>query len=506
MPQLNTYADLDHTADNLKSQPIRFLLNDGLLCIDKVEPTKSLLSYLREDHHLTGTKEGCAEGDCGACTVVIASLENGQVEARTVNACIRFVPTLHTKAVYTVEYLRRQNNGALHPVQQAMVDHHGSQCGFCTPGFVMSLWNVYNQHQAVGTQPERCDVRSALTGNLCRCTGYKPILQAADAMFEAPIVKFDYAALRDSLLAIQKNSLSTHSHSEGEFYAPRTMEELLALRSELPGATLLAGGTDVGLWINKQFRVLNPIIYLGDIAELKSISTHENYLQIGAAATLTNAYQALRSVYPEMNQMWERFASQPIRNAGTLGGNIANGSPIGDSMPALIALGTRVVLRSLRGPREIPLEDLYLDYMKKDMTADEVVELIKIPLPAIAQKFRCYKLSKRYDSDISAVFAAMALTLDGDTVTSIKIAFGGMAATPKIATQCGAYLLGKTWNEATVEQAMQVLKKDYRPMTDMRATEQNRLQSAMNLLQRFYLETRTENPLSREMVDVFGMA
>ena len=490
--------------NNKQSNIIQFLLNGEQVTIDSTEPTQSVLSYLREDQQLTGTKEGCAEGDCGACTVVIAELCGEQLELKAVNACIQFVPTLAGKAVFTVEYLRRQNNGVLHPVQQAMVDHHGSQCGFCTPGFIMSLWNVYNQHQPANTQPHRSEVRSALTGNLCRCTGYKPILQAADAMFEQPTVPFNRDTVRDELLAIQQDSSSIYDHADGQFYTPRTTDELVQLRADHPQATILAGGTDVGLWVNKQFRELNPIIYLGDIAELKTISNNGQYLQIGAGATLTKAYQAFHEHYPQMDQMWERFASQPIRNIGTLGGNIANGSPIGDSMPALIVLGTRVLLRSVRGQREMLLEDLYLDYMKKDMQADEIVELIKIPLPVAGQQFRCYKLSKRHDSDISAVFTGMAITLQGDIVESVKIAFGGMAATPKRAAQCEQALQGQVWNEATVQNGMLQLKSDYSPLTDMRASDKNRMQSAMNLLYRFYLETRPTDPLTAEMVDVFG--
>lgn len=504
MPVSDPNTALENTKNHPLPRNIRFLLNGELVSIDSAEPTRSVLSYLREERHLTGTKEGCAEGDCGACTVVMAELEGEQLELKAVNACIQFVPTLAGKAIFTVEYLRRQNNGALHPVQQAMVDHHGSQCGFCTPGFIMSLWSVYNQHQPANTQPERGEVRSALTGNLCRCTGYKPILQAADAMFEQPAVPFNRDAVREELLALQQNSLSAYEHADGQFYTPHTVDELVQLRADHPQATILAGGTDVGLWVTKQFRELNPIIYLGDIAELKTISNDGQYLQIGAGATLTSAYKALHEHYPQMDQMWERFASQPIRNIGTLGGNIANGSPIGDSMPALIVLGTKVVLRSVRGQREMLLEDLYLDYMKKDMQADEIVELIKVPLPAAGQQFRCYKLSKRYDSDISAVFTGMAITLQGDVVESVKIAFGGMAATPKRATQCEQALQGQVWNEATVQQGMLELKSDYSPLTDMRATDNNRMQSAMNLLYRFYLETRPADPLTAEMVDVFG--
>ncbi|MEZ5536159.1 MAG: xanthine dehydrogenase small subunit [Thiolinea sp.] len=496
-------ADADNSRQNAS---VRFLLNDKPVRMADIEPTKSVLAWLREHKRLTGTKEGCAEGDCGACTVVVGELAGDEVVLNAVNACIQFVPTLDGKALFTVEYLRQQNNGSLHPVQQAMVDQHGSQCGFCTPGFIMSLWSVYNRHQAAETRPQRNEIRSALSGNLCRCTGYKPILQAAEVMLEQPAVSLDMPALREKLQELQQDESLHYSHPEGELFAPKTLDDLLQLRADYPQATILAGGTDVGLWVNKQFRELNPVIYLGEVAELKTISRDEHYLQIGAGATLTAAYQALHELYPQMDQMWERFASQPIRNVGTLGGNIANGSPIGDSMPALIALGTRVVLQSVRGEREMALEDLYLDYMQKDMAEDEVVTLIKIPLPDPQQQFRCYKLSKRYDSDISAVFTGMALRLEegADTVTSVRIAFGGMAATPKRATHCEHALLGNAWDETTVRRAMQALQQDYSPLSDMRASDKNRMQSAMNLLYRFYLETRRVDPLVAEAVDVFA--
>jgi len=487
---------------------IRFLLNGEVVSVSDIAPTTTVLNYLREDAACKGTKEGCAEGDCGACTVVLAELENDETRMKSVNACIQFVPTLHGKAIFTVEYLR-QKSGELHPAQQAMVDCHGSQCGFCTPGFVMSLWSVYNKHQASGTKAGKDEIRSALTGNLCRCTGYRPILEAAEKMFELPAVALDQQGLTKKLQALNSCDSSSDAtlmlkHNNEQFFAPKTLIELLQLKAKHPDATILAGGTDVGLWINKQFRTLPVIIYIGDVAELKQIDKTDNGLIIGASVTLSSAYEAIHQRYPEMDQMWERFASQPIRNIGTLGGNVANGSPIGDSMPALIAVGATVTLQSVRGRREMPLEDLYLDYMKKAMAADEIVTAITLPIPNASQQFRCYKLSKRHDSDISAVFAAFAITLEGDTVKHCKIAFGGMAATPKRASQCEQLITGATWNEATAKQAMQLLAKDYKPLSDMRASDNNRMQSAMNLLYRFYLETRPNNPLPREQVDVFS--
>ncbi|MEZ5448349.1 MAG: FAD binding domain-containing protein [Thiolinea sp.] len=314
----------------------------------------------------------------------------------------------------------------------------------------------------------------------------------------------DATELREQLKALQADRKILYKHGQARFYSPQTLDELLELRAAYPQATLLAGGTDVGLWVNKQFRELNPLIYLGAVAGLDAIRFDDDYLQVGATASLTAVYQALHALYPQMDPLWERFASLPVRNAGTLGGNIANGSPIGDSMPALMALGTQVVLRSVRGSRQLALEDLYLDYMKKDMAADEIVEWINIPLPDPQRQFRCYKLSKRHDSDISAVFAGFALILEGDTIRSVRIAFGGMAATPKRASHCEQVLTGQSWDEATVRQAMQALQQDYAPLSDMRASGRNRMQSAQNLLYRFYLETRPDDPLPPQALDVFA--
>ena len=488
--------------ENNQTNTIHFLLNDKKVSVTNPDPTQSVLYYLREDKKMCGTKEGCAEGDCGACTVVIGELTDNKPALKTVNACIQFLPTLDGKALYTVEHLRQQD-GSLHPVQQSMVDHNGSQCGFCTPGFIMSLWNVYNENQANNTKPNQAQVRSALTGNLCRCTGYRPILEAAQQMFELPPVEFDSEALRNALIKIQREDALSYG-DKNKFFAPKTIEQLVKLKNEYPDATILAGGTDVGLWVNKQFRELNPIIYIGEVTELKEISTNNGKLRIGAGASLTDAYKEISNHYPEMDEMWERFASRPIRNVGTLGGNVANGSPIGDSMPALISLGAEVILRSAKGSRTLLMEDLYLDYMKKDMRSDEVVEAILLPLPVKGRTFRCYKLSKRYDSDISAVFAAFTIELKNDIVENCLITYGGMAATPKRAIHCEQSLIGQEWNEEVVQNAINEMSKDYAPMSDGRASDANRMQSATNLLFRFYLETRTKNPLSNENLNVFA--
>ena len=482
---------------------IRFVLGGETVTLLDVSPTQTVLGYLRETRGRVGTKEGCAEGDCGACTVVVGELCGGQVSLKPVNACIQFVPTLDGRALVTVEDLRAPNGG-LHPVQQAMVDCHGSQCGFCTPGFVMSLWSLYLNAMAVGARPDETEIRAALTGNLCRCTGYRPIIAAGQAMFDLPAAQFDRAALAKKLTSLRRQSSLAISYREQQFFSPKTLPELLRLRAAYPRATLLAGATDVGLWVNKQLRTLNEIIYIGEVAELKSIERTATALTMGAGVTLSQAFEALKPIYPEMNEMWARFASLPIRNAGTLGGNIANGSPIGDSMPALLAVDAKVVLTNLDGSRTLGLDALYLGYMQNVIAVDEVLTAIEIPLPSANGRFRTYKVSKRFDSDISAVCAAFQLALEGDTITSARVAFGGMAALPKRGAVTEAALTGARWNEATARLAMAALASDFAPLSDMRASSAYRLSTAKNLLYRFYLETNPAAALSAAEVSVFA--
>ncbi|MGG1946351.1 xanthine dehydrogenase small subunit [Trinickia sp. NRRL B-1857] len=505
------------------SQSIRFYHRNAIREVSDVPVTRTVLQYLREDVQCTGTKEGCAEGDCGACTVVVAEPDGaGSLRFSAVNACIQFLPTLDGKALFTVEDLR-QPDGSLHPVQQAMVDCHGSQCGFCTPGFIMSMWALYRKHGgegeapacaangnagcAGGCAPSRTEIADALTGNLCRCTGYRPIIDAGERMFELPAPKapIDIPALARTLASLQRDETFHYEHGGDAFDAPRTLDALAALKVERPAARLLAGSTDVGLWVTKQMRALGDIVYIGRVAELQRIQTSADWIEIGAGVTVERAYAELAGHYPELTEMWKRFASLPIRNAGTLGGNVANGSPIGDSMPGLIALGARVVLRGGEIERELALEDLYLAYQKKDMAEHEFVAALKVPTRTGARealRFRTYKLSKRFDSDISAVCAAFSFIADGDTVRSPRIAFGGMAATPKRATHAESVLSDATWHEATAQAAMQALARDYAPLSDMRATSDYRLQTAQNVLYRFWLETRPNDPLPPQALNV----
>ena len=496
---------MQHGTEGSADGGIRFVFGGKVVSVAGIDTTRTVLSWLRDNPARTGTKEGCAEGDCGACTVVIGELNAGRLELKAVNACIQLVAAQDGKALFAVEDLRAAN-GVLHPAQEAMVACHGSQCGFCTPGFVMSLWALYLEHEAAGTRPAEPQIRSALTGNLCRCTGYRPILEAGARMFDLPHAAFDRDALRRQLQSIARDAPLAYEHAGRRFFAPRTLAQLTELRAAHPQATILAGNTDVGLWVTKQLRDLPAIIYIGQIAGLKTVREHAGVLHIGAGATLTDAYRALAGHYPEVAEMGERFASVPIRNAGTLGGNVANGSPIGDSMPGLIALGAHVVLASRRGSRSLPLEDLYIGYQKQAMEADEVVAAIEVPLRRPRLRFRTYKVAKRYDSDISAVCAAFALDLDGERIAGCRIAFGGMAATPKRAIATEAALHGKAWTEATARAAMAALATDYTPLTDMRASAAYRMQTAQNLLYRYFLETRPVDPLPAARVSVFAAA
>ena len=490
---------------------MNFLLNGEAVTLSEVEPTLSVLRLLRERLAHTACKEGCAEGDCGACTVVIAELtDNGDdLHFRTVNACIQFAPALDGKALFTAAGLPH-NEQSLHPLQQALVEHHGSQCGYCTPGFVMSMWQLYLDHSGRESRPSASETRQALAGNLCRCTGYKPILEAARAMFDLPVVDVDRRSLIAKLRDLQRPSclsmVSAAAIQNGRFQAPKTLNGILQWRAQHPEATVLAGATDIGLWVTKQQKDLPEILYLGECKALQTatIDARTNSLAIGGGASLTVAYELICQDYPQLAELAERFASPPIRNCGTLGGNLVNGSPIGDSSPWLIALGATVECQSLAATRTIRLEDFYLRYGVNALAKDEILTAIHIPRPTKKQRFRAYKVAKRFDSDISAVCAAFCIELDDDEVVSARVAFGGMAGTVHRARGCEHALLGHPWNQTTLRAAQSALTSDYQPLSDWRASAENRRRVAANLLQRFYLETRSEKPLSATQVSVFA--
>jgi xanthine dehydrogenase small subunit len=502
----------------MSTRPIRFFHRGAIQEVSHAAPTRTLLDWLREDARCTGTKEGCNEGDCGACTVVIGeAAAPGDPAAvrglhlKTVNACIQFLPTLHGKALFTVEDLKAMNREALHPVQQAMVECHGSQCGFCTPGFVMSLWSAYEHHQSCATQPTRQQLADELSGNLCRCTGYRPILDAGQRMFDLPAVRFDTAPALTALKQLADPATFEYSSGPERFFAPTTLTELAALRVRLPQAQLLAGSTDIGLWVNKQFRPLGDIVFVGNVAEMKVIAASASELVIGAGASLEAAWRALAQRWPTLTDVWLRFASPPIRNAGTMGGNIANGSPIGDAAPVLLALDAQVELRLGTRVRRMALTEFYTGYMKNRMEAGEFVQALVVPVVPVVplatpqREVRAYKISKRFDCDISAVCAGLSIELERNVVRTVRLAFGGLAATVKRGAAAEAALVGQPWTQASVRVAQAALAQDFEPLTDMRASAAYRLQVAQNLLQRFWLETRAEDPLPASATSVFSV-
>ena len=441
---------------------ITFLLNGERVELRDVDPTTTALDWLRDTRGLTGTKEGCNEGDCGACTVMLRD-EGG---VRAVNACILFMPQLHGKALRTVEGMAAPD-GTLHPVQQAMIDHHGSQCGFCTPGFVVSM--------AVAQERGQADHDDILAGNLCRCTGYAPIVRAAEAAAGAPVPDW----LHDDLPAAGPAP-----------FAPASADDLAAWYLENPDATLIAGATDVGLWVTKQLRDLPKVAFLHACADLQRIDRQSDLLRIGAGVSIARLRDAVQESHPAFAELLRRFASEQVRAAATIGGNIANGSPIGDAPPALIAMGATLHLRRGDTRREMPLEDFFLDYGKQDRQQGEFVEAVTIP--AASPNLACHKLSKRFDQDISAVCGCFDIRVSDGMVTAARVAFGGMAATPKRAKAVEAALTGAPFTEDGIAPALAAFETDFAPISDMRASAAYRMEAARAMLVRTLRDRRGE--------------
>ena len=467
--------------------PIHFVRRGEIVSMANVPPSHTLLDLLRDDLGCTGTKEGCGEGDCGACTVVLGENENGKLRLRAVNSCIRLAHSIDGMALWTVEDIAGADGG-LHPAQQAMLECHGSQCGFCTPGFVMSLFSMHQNHVCKGNRITRDIAVEELSGNLCRCTGYRPILDAAQAMAALPAAPIDEVDLLSKLELLAQDLSGLYVDSA--YKSSRTLADLLQQRAAHPAAQLVAGCTDVGLWVTKQHLQFERVLDVSKVQELRRIEYQSHHFVIGAAVSLVDAYAALSGHWPQLKTFAARFAGLPVRNSGTLGGNIANGSPIGDSMPLLIALRARVVLMSTRGQREMPLEQLYTGYRTNVMAPDEVLAWIKVPKPVANQNLQVYKISKRFDDDISAVCLAINLQIENSVVVSASIGAGGVAATPVRATQTEAALTCQPWTSTTVQRAIATLRAEFSPISDMRASSDYRREVLGNLLQRYWLESQ----------------
>jgi len=479
-------------------QTIRFLLGNQRREIVDLPPTTTVLNYLRLVEGMRGTKEGCGEGDCGACTVVIGELDGGRIRYRAVNSCIELLPILDGKQLIAVEHLRNPD-GSLHPVQKAIVQNHASQCGFCTPGFVMSLFALFRTEDAAQVDANR--INDALAGNLCRCTGYGTIVQAGLDMYDisgVDSIETQEPVTRDALLELSAGGLE-YTWRGQRFISPSTIPELVDVLDRHPEAVILAGATDVGLWITKQLRHLETIVYIGAIEELRYLTDRDGWITVGAAVTQAEFQAVVARHYPDFAEVLRRFGGEQVRNVATLCGNVANGSPIGDSAPALIALGAKMTLRGRQGQRTIPLEDFFIGYGEQDRRPGEFVEQVSLPVALPGQMFRAYKLSKRFDQDISAVCGAFNIRLKDGVVRESRICFGGMAATPKRATHMEAALTGNTWTMATVQAAMDTLDQDYQPIDDMRASASYRMMAAKNLLQKVYCES-SDTPFATRLV------
>ncbi|MBT9462451.1 FAD binding domain-containing protein [Hydrogenophaga sp.] len=512
----------------ISAQTLSFLRRGQPVTLHNVAPDRTLLEVLREDLGCTGTKEGCGEGDCGACTVVLGEAIGGQLQYKAINSCIRLAHSVQGMAVWTTEDLVSPQ-GELHPAQEAMVQCHGSQCGFCTPGFVMSLFGMY-QNSGGGQGIDRAQASADLSGNLCRCTGYRPILDAAQQMGSLPLPPGCGVNEAATVAALKKLA---PPHTEN-YLRPTTLASLLQARAAHPKAQVVAGTTDVGLWVTKMHKRFTQVLDVTAAEELRRVETYPHHIAIGAAVSLHEAYAALVSERPQLKTFAQRFAGLPVRNSGTLGGNVANGSPIGDSMPLLIALGASVVLmrwdakHQAVAHRELLLEDLYTGYRANVIKADELLCWVKVPRPGAPSPqpspasgrggktrdfanevpslplplagegwgegspefLRVYKISKRFDDDISAVCLAMRMTLERGKVKTISIGAGGVAATPVRARQTEAALLGHAWNADTVVTAIAALRGEFKPITDMRASAAYRHTVLGNLLQRFWLESQ----------------
>ena len=472
----------------MSSSVVKFIHNNKIMEIQDVDPNETLLNYIREKLNKTGTKEGCAEGGCGACTVVLGYLKNNKIFYQSVNACIVFLPTIHGKQLILVEDLVGKD-GSLHPVQKSMVNFHGSQCGFCTPGFVMSLFSMYKNFSSF----DKTIIKNSIAGNLCRCTGYQPIINAAKSLNNKNKVDQFYQTKNETIKLLKiinkKNNSLTINRIDKKYFAPQTINELKILLKKYPKSKILSGGTDLSLIVTKERKTINSIIYINSIKELNYIKKNKKYIEIGATTPLIEFESEIIKHYPDFKDILERYGSVQIRNVATIAGNIATASPIGDTLPLLLALNAKIVISNSKNDKILYLKDFFINYRKTKLKNGQFIKLIKIPLLQ-NNIFKAYKISKRIDDDISAVCASFNLNIKNNIIVSISIAYGGMAAIPKKALQCEKSLLNKDLSEKNINIAQKFLEKDFNPIDDMRASSQYRMKIAKNLLFKCFQEIK----------------
>ena len=472
----------------MSSSVVKFIHNNKIMEVQDVDPNETLLNYIREKLNKTGTKEGCAEGGCGACTVVLGYLKNNKIFYQSVNACIVFLPTIHGKQLILVEDLVGKD-GSLHPVQKSMVNFHGSQCGFCTPGFVMSLFSMYKNFSSFNKKI----IKNSIAGNLCRCTGYQPIINAAKSLNNKNKVDQFYQTKNETIKLLKiinkKNNSLTINRIDKKYFAPQTINELKILLKKYPKSKILSGGTDLSLIVTKERKTINSIIYINSIKELNYIKKNKKYIEIGATTPLIEFESEIIKHYPDFKDILERYGSVQIRNVATIAGNIATASPIGDTLPLLLALNAKIVISNSKNDKILYLKDFFINYRKTKLKNGQFIKLIKIPLLK-DNIFKAYKISKRIDDDISAVCASFNLNIKNNIIVSISIAYGGMAAIPKKALQCEKSLLNKDLSEKNINIAQKFLEKDFNPIDDMRASSQYRMKIAKNLLFKCFHEIK----------------
>ena len=476
----------------MTSNFISFIHRDRIIEVKDPDPNETLLNYIRTKLKKTGTKEGCAEGGCGACTVVIGELKNNEINYSAINSCITLLPTLQGKQLILVEDLVTKN-GELHPVQEAMVKSHGSQCGFCTPGFVMALFSMYKKYSNFKEEV----IKDSIAGNLCRCTGYKPIIQAAKSLKNKNRTDHFSQNIKNTIKLLKKiNNKSIKIYKKDKIYfAPRYIQELKKILKKNINTNFLSGGTDLSLRITKERKDINSIVYMNAISELNYIKNNSKYIEVGASTPLIDLEHYIEKYYPDFTKILKRYGSPQIRNVGTIAGNIATASPIGDCLPLLLSLNAQVILQDIKKTKIIFLDNFFIDYRKTKIKKGQFIHSIRIPLFE-KNIFKAYKISKRFDDDISSICGAFNFEIEKKKIKSVRVAYGGMAAIPKRAIFCEKVLLKSLINEETINNAKDALEKDFKPISDMRASGLYRMEVAKNLLEKCCVEIKKRKIIS----------